>query len=319
MRRHVRLKHPNKAVAVRPCLKCPFPQDRFGWNFITRKVSRLIHDDARRSARWSTNDAEQARALKRDTTGTRRSICIAVYERWRSLRHVDDAGGRVPRLLLRAHALFQLSLDRKDNTRPHFVDNATLDNLRFVALGINTSCNVVSRWGKHTCARLRHKVRASRNVAAHAIAARVQLSKRSRLPKTSPLHTPGRVALAVYQSTHRAYKRDPRARKQFGSWRVFFKHTQRLFAKQRAQCAISGIFMELGCGTHSPWKASLDAVDPKRGHVRGNLRWICVFLNSVNHSAKRRAAKHSRKPLSSVPTAWTPQLFQHYIGLTISS
>ena len=27
---------------------------------------------------------------------------------------------------------------------------------------------------------------------------------------------------------------------------------------------------------------SLDAIDPRKGHVPGNLRWICWFLNSGN-------------------------------------
>ena len=72
--------------------------------------------------------------------------------------------------------------------------------------------------------------------------------------------------------------------------------------------------MELGCGTQSPWKASLDAIDPKRGHVRGNLRWICVFLNATNYSKTRTVARGSRHQTPNVPTAWTPRLFKQYIG-----
>ena len=81
--RHIRLKHPDKAPPPRPRLRCPFPDDRFGWNFVHRKGSRLLHQYSLRIAKWSPTDAEYTRRLRRDRTGARREICIAVYKRCR--------------------------------------------------------------------------------------------------------------------------------------------------------------------------------------------------------------------------------------------
>jgi hypothetical protein len=53
---------------------------------------------------------------------------------------------------LHPHALFQLSLDRKDNALTHFPEGAAnvLSNLNLVVKGINTTSNLVVVHGANT-------------------------------------------------------------------------------------------------------------------------------------------------------------------------
>jgi len=58
------------------------------------------------------------------------------------------------------------------------------------------------------------------------------------------------------------------------------------------------------------FKPSLDAIDPRKRHVKGNLRFVCRFLNSAN----RDKTKNYDHP-DDLESAWTRELFYHYIGL----
>jgi len=74
---------------------------------------------------------------------------------------IDDAGGCLPKgFILTSHGgLFKLSLDRKNNALPHFIEGENVDsNLCFVAAAMNTCANIVVKYGKNTCKVLRQKV-----------------------------------------------------------------------------------------------------------------------------------------------------------------
>ena len=49
---------------------------------------------------------------------------------------------------------------------------------------------------------------------------------------------------------------------------------------------------------------TLDTIKPRLGGVKGNLRWICYFVNVVDRSNEKEC------PL---PRRWTPELFAKYI------
>ena len=58
---------------------------------------------------------------------------------------------------------------------------------------------------------------------------------------------------------------------------------------------------------------SLDAIEPRKGHVKGNLRWVCKFLNSINcDKFKRDGAKNG--PLS----YWIRDSFGTYFAIEVA-
>ena len=52
------------------------------------------------------------------------------------------------------------------------------------------------------------------------------------------------------------------------------------------------------------FQPSVDAIDAKKGHLKGNLRIVCAFLNPCDNSAYH-------KPNKTYPVhCWTPELFR---------
>lgn len=223
----------------------------------------------------------------------------------------DDAGGVVPGgLRLRAHALFQLSLDRKDNARPHFIGD-TLDNLSFVILGVNTTASIVSRWGSATCAKLRAKVAAP--VTEKEVQEILHREKKSKDTRLARAHNKPPRLNAVYLACKATYRRDKATRAQFESTRAFFQHAYGLLVQQQARCAISNILMMDHIYTDSlAFQPSLDAIVPAKGHVKGNLRWVCACLNATDCS------KGNAHP-DGEPQSWTAKLFRTYISVKKSN
>ena len=102
------------------------------------------------------------------------------------------------------------------------------------------------------------------------------------------------VAVRVHfrMRTYRAYLKNPKKytderiealntfQTQFGSSKDVFRSGFELFRDQRARCAVSGIGME-----RNP---SLDAIDPRKGHVKVILRWICRIWNTVNRDKDKK-------------------------------
>ena len=74
---------------------------------------------------------------------------------------MDEAGGILPNgIILRPHGgVFSLGLDRKNNDLPHFIkDQPATSNIRMTAAGMNTSANIVLKYGEKTCEFLRNEV-----------------------------------------------------------------------------------------------------------------------------------------------------------------
>lgn len=322
MLRHMRNKHLEALPLSKRVKKCRFKynsdvpsmclDDAHGWKFVFHKVQSHVSSDLATLSKWSEEDQQTVLQQKR-CRHLLRDISVLVYKKWQGMHSTsdaDNAGGRVPggRLLLRKHALFQLSLDRRDNYRPHFPNNG-IGNLNFVALGMNHRANLVSKWGDKTCHNLRRLVRLSNQL--------VRTQKTSLMQMWTAEHTCWRHKL--YKSAYGAFYKDEACQKAFGTFEQLRNYSEALLRDQCGHCAVSGIFMlstppssasqkkRRCCAIFQP---SLDAVDPVKGHVQGNLRWVCWCFNSCN-VAKRNGCTQD----DDTPTAWTPSLFQHYVGL----
>ena len=64
----------------------------------------------------------------------------------------------------------------------------------------------------------------------------------------------------------------------------------RLWEAQEQCCALSGRKMSMPRNsleweqrTGDPWKPSLDRIDPERGYLRGNVRFIAMIANLAKH------------------------------------
>lgn len=70
-----------------------------------------------------------------------------------------------------------------------------------------------------------------------------------------------------------------------------------LWHKQQGLCAISKIKMEVCSGTRSqknPKRASLDRIDNSKGYIKGNVRFVCHWVNNAK-------------------STWTDEVFKEFI------
>ena len=244
------------------------------WHWLRHKIKNLVEKDAAKFPKKNTwsDILAIAMAVARDLVA-RRLLGGACH---------DDAGGFLPRgFILHPHALFQLSLDRVDTTRPHFDDPSNVrSNVHFVALGINTRACIVSAFEGDVCRVLRNWV-----------------------------NPPGEETDYRHARTcgRSAFYRDEQCKRAFGESKALADHAETLLREQKGLCALSGIRL---VGPNGPaWRRmSLDAVDPLLGHVPGNLRWICMFLQCVCNDKKRLYTSGSEEP-----TQWTPELYRTYV------
>jgi len=65
-------------------------------------------------------------------------------------------------------------------------------------------------------------------------------------------------------------------------------YIKKIWEQQRGKCALSNIKMlplrpkatgTFIYGPRHPLKPSLDRIDPLRGYVKGNVRWVCLLVN----------------------------------------
>jgi hypothetical protein len=248
------------------------------------------------------------------------AMAETIYTR-ASGRTVDDNGGICTgpcAIVFQPYSLFSLTLDRIDDALPHFV-NHSLDNICITIRGMNTWCSLPK--GTGLCAMLRAEAeRTVTEAEVEEALAREKTSKSTSLAKRygqNPRHN------ILYSSVHSAFHRDPKARAAFGTRKNMFAYCYALYAEARARCAISSIFLSghtynreknaKGRSIPDPFQPSVDAKVPTLGHVPGNLRVVCMFLNCTDLSKKdaHNAARSNRD----APQQWTPALFKHYVGL----
>ena len=216
----------------------------------------------------------------------------------------DDAGGYIKGgLHLRKFSLHKLSPDRINNDRPHYIGNE-LGNINFVSSGINTQCNIVSIYGKKTCAFLRE--RSKKPITETEIQIILEREKR----KTAK-YDGKRTTNIVYRSCKSAWYRDGHL--YFKSLDEMFRYVYDLFDKQRAICNTTEFLMDDHAGTKMTkgvrlFQPSLNAKIPRLGHRPGNLEWVCAFANSQDNDKKNDIE-------DGVPTGWEKPSFKSYSGI----
>ena len=92
----------------------------------------------------------------------------------------------------------------------------------------------------------------------------------------------------------------------------FKSYCLELLKKQEYKCAVSGIYLLNGSYDTMPankkvFSMSINAIDPKLGHVKENIEWVCRFINVINRE-KSKTYHHK----DDFPNAWTKELFQKY-------
>jgi hypothetical protein len=287
-------------------------------------VKRHIYNDLKSKTRPTT---DFLRSL--NTNEARHELTRLVLEKVDALGMrkpgiIDPFGGRIPDhgVFLKEHGgLFNLSLDRIDNTKDHPVPGPDpLANLRFGILGMNVKCSLDKApeygftGGADTCDLLRKLFHAEVPAAAieQAIQGESYISKQDQGKQVWSCL--GQGALHIYNKKKKdGTWKDPKCRAAFPNARAFYEHVLDLYKKQRGQCALQRVLFadRTACKDH-PFKASIDAIDPRLGHVPGNLRIVCAFLNGVNRDVQKKHAD-PRDP----PTSWTEDLWQFYIDSKI--
>ena len=109
---------------------------------------------------------------------------------------------------------------------------------------------------------------------------------------------------------------DMKCHADFENLEEFHAYAERVFLNQGGRCAITGVFLanpkvdNKGKGTWD--QVSLDATDPRLGHTKGNLRFICAGFQSGNYDKRKMF-----DAADDAPTWWTPALWKAYAAYMV--
>ena len=223
--------------------------------------------------------------------------------------YVDAANGFIRGgLQFRAHGgLFKPSYDRNDNDRPHFLSGAhAMANLTILPLCLNDRTNPFHHHGSKLCAVLRKK--AQEPVSAEQVRAAIEFESQTGR-KVNGKWTDMKLNACCNgfwqkknDECHQAFDDLNKA------WRWALNHLKAI----ECRCELSGIFM-LGATASEEdemYQMSIDAIDPVKGHVPGNMRIVCRFLNPINHDRDKK--RHDEDDGVSI---WTKDLYNEWVGL----
>ena len=273
------------------------------FKFIKNKVRNCITNDKKKMNKedWEFfNNNEQKHRLAK-LLYEREIIQNKAHE---SLR--DKLGGHLPNTLVLSEfgGIFQGSLDRIDRKQNHFVNtNDPISNVQLVPLGMNTSANLSNLHMGDTVEILKQKIKESEKRTQEEADSAIEFQKKTRI-KVDGKWTDN----TLYNSCHNSYKHDERCRAEFETRGAYFQHCLKILKEQNNRCAVSYIFFE-NHGTFNPFKISVDAIDPRLGHVPGNLRIIILALNCTV------PIQDENLEYPDVPTQWFRDVFLRYIGI----
>ena len=310
--KHFRNKHPlhmKQYNITHPTKKLPMPSQfrnkcsKNQWQILKKMIRRNICHDKNifpTSIDW-LNQLNTNPKIHQYTTDI---MTVIVEQNMLQPNYMDACGGFCPSgLILQSHGgLFALSLDRKNNDLPHFLPNQpALENLNLIPLALNHNTNPVNHHGTQLCQVLRQKCKETHT--KEAIIRIEESQEKTRLKRKMTL---------LYNKCNSIRGRDELCRSSFPTLKKLWEYCKDLLKKQNYQCAISSIPMLVQATTEEEklYVMSVDAIDPRKGHVKGNLRIVCVFLNSTNLSKQKTYVNPDDHPSS-----WTQQLFFEYIQL----
>tara|TARA_B100001250_G_C19811710_1_gene796020 strand:+ start:2453 stop:3583 length:1131 start_codon:yes stop_codon:yes gene_type:complete len=318
--RHKKRKH---NIQRRTYLRCPKHINQHAFAFIRNIVRNAMQRDINDINNWSEEDQQDLRDMNNNETRFR--LAEDVYNRYKALGNTDDYGGDCTgkcKIVLYHHSLFSLSLVWIDHSRPRFADK-NLDNLLFTIKGMSQTSSIRD-WtipeDGFLCDQLRREMQReiSDEMEQNALE-RERLSMSSALAKRNkqPLRTN-----VLYASVSDAYYPDKKAQKDFGSLRNMFSYVYGLYHAAGARCRNTGIFMDgnaynqysKGTCPH-PFQPSVDAIHPTKGHVKGNIRVVCAFSNSQDHSKRDIYKSLKKQDHGVIPHGWTKELWNHYVGI----
>jgi hypothetical protein len=303
--------------------------EKGGYNFLVRKVKDCIQNDLKGLKKTMTETEHRYVSMLKQNNVKCHAIAqeiltVLIAKGMLQDNGFDDAGTRLPPdgISLREHGgIYALSYDRIDNDRPHFLEGEPVTrNLRFIILPFNSSSNMVVEHGKNTCQVFRDSIPTQQ--ATEQNTATIITREKSRTYKKDGkqyMHLVYQTCMHAYHGEQKRYKKynDSKNvvlmtpinqfRDDFPTSEDLFQYCIQLFEQQNAQCAISCIIMD---NDHTWRKPSLDAIEPRKGHTKGNLRFVCRVLNSINNDKKKT---HDVKddPLSS----FTSRTFFKAIGM----
>ena len=302
-----------------------------GYSWLVSKVKRLVMNDIKKT-KFTKKMREYSRSLSKDNRANhdiaKQILDILIEKQMFDKSAIDDAGGRLPNgFVLRTHGgVFALTLDRKNNDHPHFLEGQPVTaNLNFVASGMNNRANIVSRYGNKTCEVLRKKVAEQHSAEeVNRILQRARLRDHCKNGERfkNTLHVSCNCAFYAEKKYYKKYLQNPNKytpekiaamkqfREDFPTAEHIFQYVLQLFDHQEARCAISGILIDNDLDAPDCFFPSLDAINPRKHHVKGNLRIVCRFLNSTNHD-KQKQYEHP----DDLESAWKTDSFMSYIGL----
>ncbi|MAJ81512.1 MAG: hypothetical protein CMF41_01200 [Legionellales bacterium] len=196
--------------------------------------------------------------------------------------------------------LFGISLDRKHNDYPHFDGSRNaFQNVRDVRLCLNTSCNPLMHYKDF----------------------KQSVLEQIKLPSTLDLNILMHRKSICYRSISHIWNSKRKVKNQvehvllknmFGDLKNFKSYCKKVLEDQDYRCAITGIYLLNGMYDTMPdeekvFAMSINAIDPKVGHVKGNIEWVCRFINVIN-AEKNKKVHHKDDP----PNGWTKELFEKY-------
>ena len=234
-----------------------------------------------------------------------------------SPRSLDEAGGVLDDgFILRRHGgPLTLSLERRNNDLPHFVKGwpavGPNSNLRLIAVGLNNAANIICDYGDNTCAFLRGVVSKRVTVPDQKAAWRRVVGVSKTIHNTAYQCCVNVWTGSRGVPTNRfARGPDKECIAAFPSLNFFHRHCLDLWVEQGLVCAVSSVLLKGKDHNHAFFQMSLDAIEPTRGHVPGNLRWVCWGLNCPNMDKKKKYVADD-DPAS----AWDIDTFAAYIAV----
>jgi hypothetical protein len=297
--------------------------EKGGYNWLVQKVKNCIKNDLKSLEKTMTETEHRyVSMLKQNNVAchviAQEILTVLITKGMLQDNGFDDAGTRLPPggiSLGRHGGVYALSYDRIDNDRPHFIKGEPVTrNLRFIILPFNSSSNMVVEHGNKTCQVFRDSIPTQQETENNT--ATIITREKSRYYKNDGkryMHLVYQTCVQAYSSEQKRYKKYKDSkninqfRRDFPTLDDLFQYCIKLFEQQNAQCAISCIIMD---NDHTWRKPSLDAIEPRKGHTKGNLRFVCRVLNSTN-SDKKKTHDVEGDPLSS----FTSRTFFRAIGM----
>jgi len=309
----MRKKHPVEAIdclgAHTTRIKCPSEFEGTEitdhWQFLKLMIKTNIRGDQRKK-----NLRPQDRVLLASMHNNNTIHHIATQIARRILKDgllkknaTDVFGGFLPNgLIMRAHGgLFKLSHDRLEETHPggehciHYPDpNNAMANIRLVPFAIN-----LGHCGTFTLSAVQQAV--GQPVDLASLLDYESKSVRNGRGNCTTLYS---CCNSIFQ------KRDEKARTAFETQNAMWQWARARLQDIGGRCEISGIPLRTNQQKGSPFQSSIDAINPRLGHVPGNIRIVCRFLNPTC----RDKDKTYDDP-GDGPSQWTPALFRQYFRI----